>query len=212
MKKWFLAKPTGMEGLDMPARVARPKPKPAPVLSQTKPDPGQKRNACSEGTRRRSNTKLFLPPRPPRTEGRWNSLDGRSQRGFSLLEILVVLSIAGILFGLSRSTLGALAPKFDLDNATRMTIAAINRAQVRAITRGSNTTLDFGTGSHSFSIADPSGAVAVTDNLPGTITAYSSLVTFTPLGTIQNAYGWVYLYNGSDGQWVWVLRSGEIVL
>ena len=157
--------------------------------------------------------RLFLQPSRLRTEGRGTSRERRSPRGFTLLETLVVISISGLLLGVSHITLGKLAPQFDLDNATRMTVMAINQAQVRAITRGENTTIDFGSGSNGFTISDAGGAVVAVRDLPASITVSSGTLTFTPLGTLQDiASGWVYLWNGSSGRWMWVLRSGEVIL
>ncbi len=157
--------------------------------------------------------RLFLQPSRLQTEGRGTSRERRSQRGFTLLETLVVISISGLLLGVSHATLGKLAPQFDLSNAARMTVMAINQAQVRAITRGENTTIDFGSGSNGFTISDAGGTVVAVRDLPASITVSSGTLTFTPLGTLQDiTSGWVYLWNGSDGRWMWVLRSGEVLL
>lgn len=153
--------------------------------------------------------RLFPQPSPLLTESRATGLARRSQRGFTMLEILVVMSISGLLLGVGRVTLGQAAPQFALNDATRTSLMAINQARVRAITRGHNVTLNFG--SDSYTISDAGGAVAATQNLPGSVTGYSSALIFTPLGRLQAGWGWVYMYNGSSGRWMWVMPSGEIL-
>jgi len=153
--------------------------------------------------------RLFLQPSPLRTESRTKGLTRRSQRGFTLLETLVVMSISGLLLGLSYVTLGKLAPQFALNDATRTSLMAINQARVRAITRGHNVTLAFG--SNSFTISDPGDVVAATRNLPPNITASSVPLTFTPLGRLQAGSVSVSMSNGSSTRLMYVLPSGEIL-
>jgi len=108
----------------------------------------------------------------------------RSEGGFSFAEMVVTLSMAGVLAGIGALSLGSLAAAFSLDGGARTVAMGLSQARIFAITRGRTVTVTFG--SSSFVTRDVavdkqlmSGAVPV----PVTMEA-SGVVSFSPLGTV----------------------------
>ncbi len=106
------------------------------------------------------------------------------EKGFTLAEMLVTISVLGILLAATAVGLGTLAPQFDLDNAARKVEMVLNQGRVQAITRGHTTVVAFGT--DAFTITDNVAHETIaTDTLPPRITVSADGdATFTPLGTV----------------------------
>jgi len=132
----------------------------------------------------------------------------RSQRGFTLIEVLVAMAVFGILSSLAAITLGSLAPKFDLDNAARSAAMAMTRAKVQAITRG-----------HATKITLEGGVFTTKDEATGEYIGdgeFSSALTlsgtdeyvFSPLGTASA--GPLTLSNGEHSRDIVVGLIGTV--
>ena len=111
------------------------------------------------------------------------------EKGFTLTETLVAISVLGILMAAAAVGLGTLAPQFDLDNATRKVAMALNQGRVQAITRGHAMVVAFAAddeGAIAFTITDNvDDETVATDTFPPHITVSAdSDTTFTPLGTV----------------------------
>ncbi len=107
------------------------------------------------------------------------------EKGFTLAEMLVTISVLGILSTAAAVGLGTLAPQFDLDNAARKVAMALNQGRVQAITKGHTMAVTFGT--NDFTITDNvNDETIATDQLPPhiTVSADSDTTFFTPLGTV----------------------------
>ena len=131
------------------------------------------------------------------------------EKGFTLAEMLVTISVLGILSTAAAVGLGTLAPQFDLDNAARKVAMALNQARVQAITRGHSIVVTFGT--NDFTITDGVNAETVaTDQLPPHITVSAgSVATFTPLGTVTTPVT-VTVSNSDHSRGVSVGLIGEV--
>jgi prepilin-type N-terminal cleavage/methylation domain-containing protein len=106
------------------------------------------------------------------------------EKGFTLTEMLVAISVLGILMAAAAVGLGTLAPQFDLDNAARKVAMALNQGRVQAITRGHTMVVTFDT--DAFTITDDVDHETIaTDSFPPHIAVSAdSDTTFTPLGTV----------------------------
>jgi len=58
------------------------------------------------------------------------------EKGFTVAELLVAISMLGILLAAAAVGLGTLAPQFDVDNGTRQVGMVMSQARIQAITRG----------------------------------------------------------------------------
>jgi len=142
------------------------------------------------------------------------------EKGFTLAEMLVAISVLGILLAATAVGLGTLAPQFDLDNGTRKVAMALNQGRVQAITRGHTMVVTFGTndcpaGRVCFTITDDVADERVaTDQLPlhitvSVVTPADGAATFTPLGTVTVPVA-VTVSNSGHSRGVTVGLIGEV--
>ena len=68
---------------------------------------------------------------------------GATERGFTLIELMVTLGLGAILISLATLSLGHLAPAFNLDNGTMTTAMVLKEARMQAISRGHTVTVAF---------------------------------------------------------------------
>ena len=136
----------------------------------------------------------------------------KKSQGFTVIELLVALSVLAILLSLAANTLGELGPKFELDNTVRSVAMALNQARSQAVTMGH--TIDVSFDSHDYEIIDVTdgGTVLLADEF-STITAVSAgdVVTFTPLG-MADAEVPITVSNDSYSRVVKVKITGEVIL
>ncbi len=131
------------------------------------------------------------------------------EKGFTLAEMFVAISVLGILSTAAAVGLGTLAPQFDLDNAARKVAMALNQGRVQAITRGHTIVVTFGT--NDFTITDNvNDETVATDTFPPHITVSADGdTTFTPLGTVTTPVT-VTMRNSGHSRAVSVGLIGEV--
>ena len=154
----------------------------------------------------------FLPASTPRGNQRPRNARATSLRGFTVIELLVALSIMVILISAATTTLGELAPKFNLDNTVRSVGMALNQARSQAITTGH--TIDVSFGAHDYTITDVTdgGTVLSADEFSSIISVSAgNVVTFTPLG-MSDAETPITVSNDSYSRTVTVKITGEVLL
>lgn len=143
---------------------------------------------------------------PPR------EVQAKNAQGFTVIELLVALSIMIILISVATNTLGELGPKFALDNTVRSVGMTLNQARSQAITMGH--TIDVAFGTHDYMITDVTdGGTILSEDQFSSIIAVSSgsVVTFTPLG-MSTAEVPITVSNDSYSRVVTVKITGEIIL
>ena len=142
----------------------------------------------------------------------WATRGFLDAQGFSVIELLVGLSILSLLLGIAATTLGSLAPKFELDNTVRSVAMALNQGRSQAITRGHIVDVTFAAHSYEITDATDGDAVLATDAL-STIVAVSAsdVVTFTPLG-MAAAPTTITVSNDSYSRNVEIGITGEVMI
>jgi prepilin-type N-terminal cleavage/methylation domain-containing protein len=144
----------------------------------------------------------------PRSE----SFVTRGGQGFSVIELLVAISILSVLLFIASSTLGELAPKFALDNTVRSVARALNQARSQAITRGHTVDVTFAAHSYEITDATDGDAVLATDELSALVgVSTGDVVTFTPLG-MAAAPLTITVSNGSNSRTVEIGITGEVMI
>lgn len=73
-------------------------------------------------------------------------------RGFTLLELLVVLFLMGLAYALAAPSIGAGAASLELKSATRQLAAGLRKARSVAITRQHEAVLTVDVGRHAFAV------------------------------------------------------------
>jgi prepilin-type N-terminal cleavage/methylation domain-containing protein len=159
----------------------------------------------------------------------------RRESGFSLIELLVVIGVAGVIMGFSWNRMALLAPRYRLEGAARDLALEVQKARGRAIAEGKcvrvsfdtsakTYTVDTATGSASCTGASFSGGTALAledsssigienSNSPGSAPVSA---IFTPRGASQatgGAYPSIRLYDAlGDGRLVLVNAAGRVLV
>ena len=104
--------------------------------------------------------------------------------GFSLAELLVTFSMAGILVAIGALSLGSLSAAFSLDAGSRTVAMAFSQARVFAISRARTVTVTFG--GTNFVVRDTQlDKELLHGSVPDPVTMETSgVATFSPLGTV----------------------------
>ncbi|MEW6300417.1 MAG: GspH/FimT family protein [Thermodesulfobacteriota bacterium] len=147
----------------------------------------------------------------PRSQGS-SIVVASNEKGLTVIEILVAIGILAILLATAAVGLGALAPKFNLDNGVRTVAMALHQARVQAITRGHTIEVVFD--STGFTITDATSedeVIAGGEVSSGIVLSPSDVISFTPLGTAA-APQTVSVSNGDYSRSVSVGLTGEVVI
>jgi prepilin-type N-terminal cleavage/methylation domain-containing protein len=128
--------------------------------------------------------------------------------GFTLIEVLATISIAGILVGIAIPRFSALLPGIRLASAARQVATDLQLARMRAISQHANQTVAFNTSTATYTFG-----TADTRNLsqlyPGTTIVSAGNPTFTTTGTAA-APTTITLSNGGVTKQVLVTTIGRV--
>ena len=134
------------------------------------------------------------------------------ETGLTLIEILVAIGILAILSATAAVGLGALAPKFNLDNGVRTVAMALHQARTQAITRGHTIEVTFDAAGFTITDATNGDEVVAEGEVPsGIVLSPSDLFSFTLLGT-ATAPQTVSVSNGDHSRSVSVGLIGEVMI
>ncbi len=126
------------------------------------------------------------------------------------MEVLVTLAILAILISMTSVTLGNLAPKFNLDNGTRLTAMALLQAKMQAVTRGRSISVAFDSDGFSvFDTREPADVLSELDMPTGVSLTTNGDVVFTSLGSVTFPRS-VTVSNGQNYRIVRVGFTGEV--
>ena len=151
-------------------------------------------------------------------------------KGFSLIELLVVITIGGILLTIAWVRMSTLVPIYQLEGAARGLAAEIQKARGRAIAENkcftvvinagaktyqlrnkSASTLPCGTNGYAADPADVARKIDDTDSLTGVAFTAGSNPVFTPRGTMETLPAPVIaLTNASVARSVGVQPTGRV--
>ncbi len=126
------------------------------------------------------------------------------------MEVLVTLAILAILISMTSVTLGSLAPKFNLDNGSRLTAMALLQAKMQAVTRGRSISVAFDSDGFSvFDTAEPTDVLSELDMPTGVSLTTNGDVVFTSLGSVTFPRS-IAVSNGQNYRIVSVGFTGEV--
>jgi type IV fimbrial biogenesis protein FimT len=137
-----------------------------------------------------------------------------SSSGFTLMELLVVISIAMVLMGIAIPSFLSWLPTLRLSSAARQVATDLQIARMRAISRNATNTVTFNTvtGTYTSTLGVVGESRDIDQLYPGiTISVVSANPAFTARGTASPA-GNITLSNGSATKQVQVNAIGRVII
>lgn len=139
--------------------------------------------------------------------------------GFSLLELIIVLSLAAVLAAISVLSHQAMQPSLNLSSATRQVVMDLKVARIRAVTRNTNYRVVFADESDRYQPQYKNGNAYADDGRPiqlphgivvAACSARDSAIAFRPRGN-ATSFGTVTLRNGTgDVRHIIVDIAGQV--
>ena len=142
----------------------------------------------------------------------------RKQSGFTVVELVVVISLIGILAAITIPNLLTWIPKYYIKSAARDLYSNMQLAKMAAIQNSADSTITYSSGPDTYTI---SGAMTATvtleddyrsgvrfDPAPGTAPFSDTSITFDSRGTVPGGPSYAYLSN-ADGSLLY--RVGALV-
>lgn len=103
--------------------------------------------------------------------------------GFSLLELMVVVSVVGLLLGVALPKFNRLRDVMSVEQATTLVAGELRRARAEAVKRNRPVTLTVTGSSYSIALASAPTSPLFTGFIPGGVTVLATgPVTFRPFG------------------------------
>lgn len=110
-------------------------------------------------------------------------MDFKSQHGYSIIELVVAVALAGILAAIALPSWNKLLPSYQLDSSVRQFQSELHNIKMRAVAENIGFQLVYANGNADYTIQRDS-AVLVTKPLPaGVIVTNSGTISFSPRGT-----------------------------
>jgi prepilin-type N-terminal cleavage/methylation domain-containing protein len=110
-------------------------------------------------------------------------MDSKSQHGYSLIELVVAVALAGILAATALPGWNKLLPSYQLDSSVRQFQSELHNIKMRAAAENVGFQLVYANGAANYTIQRDS-AVLVTKPLPaGVVVTNGGIISFSPRGT-----------------------------
>ena len=110
-------------------------------------------------------------------------MDSKSQHGYSLIELVIALALAGILAAIALPSWNKLLPSYQLDSSVRQFQSELHNIKMRAAAENIGFQLVYANGAANYTIQRDS-AVLVTKPLPaGVVVTNGGIISFSPRGT-----------------------------
>jgi type IV fimbrial biogenesis protein FimU len=110
-------------------------------------------------------------------------MDSKSQHGYSLIELVVAVTLAGILAAIALPGWNKLLPSYQLDSSVRQFQSELHNIKMRAAAENVGFQLVYANGAANYTIQRDS-AVLVTKPLPtGVVVTNGGIISFSPRGT-----------------------------
>jgi prepilin-type N-terminal cleavage/methylation domain-containing protein len=107
----------------------------------------------------------------------------KSKHGYSLIELVATMALAGILAAIALPSWNTLLPSYQLDSSARQFQSELHNIKMRAATENVGFQLVYTNGTAAYTIQRDS-AVLVTKPLPaGVIVTIAGTISFSPRGT-----------------------------
>lgn len=139
-------------------------------------------------------------------------LSGMRRQGFTLVEVVLVLALAGLFALGGAAAVGRLVPKLHLQSGIWEVTTGLNQARFRAILSGAPVRVRFDAPGFSFEICDPAEGTWRTWRtvpLPGVLVRANNAPVFHPQGTVSDLAS-ITVWNASGAYRITVAITGRI--
>jgi prepilin-type N-terminal cleavage/methylation domain-containing protein len=136
----------------------------------------------------------------------------RSQSGFTLIEMMATIGVAGLLMAIATPIFTKTLPGLRLNDAARQIATDLQQVRMRAVAQSIPYQIAFGTATYvvqncNGTCADVGGNMALPPGI--TITPPSTAPQFQPRGTVTTA-ATIRVSNGTTNKWVCVKIVGRV--
>jgi type IV fimbrial biogenesis protein FimT len=110
-------------------------------------------------------------------------MNSKAKHGYSLIELIATVAIAGILAAIAVPSWNRLVPSYELDSSARQVHSELYTIKMRAVAENAGFQLVYAAGAASYSIKRES-AVLMTKPLPvSVVVTNAGAISFSPRGT-----------------------------
>ena len=132
------------------------------------------------------------------------------EKGFTVAELLVAISMLGILLAAAAVGLGTLAPQFDVDNGTRQVGMVMSQARIQAITRGHRVVVALGEEGATVTDETEHQEIATQTFPPHISITANKEAVFTAVGTITDPDVVITVSNSQSSRNLRIGLIGEV--
>jgi prepilin-type N-terminal cleavage/methylation domain-containing protein len=110
-------------------------------------------------------------------------MDSKSQHGYSLIELVVAVALAGILAAIALPGWNKLLPSYHLDSSVRQFQSELHNIKMRAAAENVGFQLVYANNAANYTIQRDSVVLVTKPLPPGVIVTNAGIISFSPRGT-----------------------------
>ena len=110
-------------------------------------------------------------------------MDSKFEPGYSVIELIIALAVAGILAAIALPNWNKLLPSYQLDTSVRQFQSELHNIKMRAAAENVGFQLVYSNGAADYTIQRDSAVLVTKPLQPGVVVANAGTISFSPRGT-----------------------------